>query len=54
MDSTLEVFLVSGRHDRNRNEPDDVKARIVAETLLPGALPVETFKVSQRIRDMSR
>ena len=37
MDSTLEVLPVGGGSRGNRKWPDEVKARIVAETLLPGA-----------------
>lgn len=37
MDTTLEVLRVGGRSRGNRKWPDEVKARIVAETLLPGA-----------------
>ncbi|MEN5279331.1 transposase [Brucella sp. TWI432] len=37
MDTTLEVLRVGSRSRRNRKWPNEVKARIVAETLLPGA-----------------
>lgn len=37
MEATLEVLPVGGRGRRNRKWPDEVKARVVAETLLPGA-----------------
>ena len=33
----MEVLPVGGRSRRNRKWPDEVKARVVAETLLPGA-----------------
>ncbi|OWJ84349.1 transposase [Haematobacter missouriensis] len=37
METTLEVLTVRGSGRHNRSWPDDVKTRIVAETLVPGA-----------------
>ena len=37
MEAALEVLPVGGRSRRNRKWPDEMKARVVAETLLPGA-----------------
>ncbi|WP_420703557.1 transposase, partial [Brucella intermedia] len=37
MECILEVFPVEGQSRRNRKWPDELKARIVAKTLLPGA-----------------
>lgn len=37
MGAALEVLPVVGRSRRNRKRPDEVKARVVAETLLSGA-----------------
>ncbi len=36
MESALEVLPIGDRSRRNRKWPDEVKARIVAETLVPG------------------
>lgn len=41
MDAPLELLTNGGRRRRNRQWPDEVKARIVAETLRPGATIIE-------------
>ncbi|WP_199260371.1 transposase [Paracoccus binzhouensis] len=44
METALEVLPVGGRGRRNRKWPAEVKARIVAETLLPGATANEVAR----------
>ena len=44
MDATLEVLTTGGGRRRNRKWPDEVKARIVAETLRPGATVAEVAR----------
>lgn len=44
MDATLEVLTTGGGCRRNRKWPDEVKARIVAETLRPGATVAEVAR----------
>lgn len=45
MDAPLELLTSGGRWRRNRQWPDEVKARIVSETLRPG---VRVSEVAQR------
>lgn len=45
MDAPLELLTSGGKRQRNRQWPDEAKARIVAETLRPGATVSE---VAQR------
>ncbi len=44
METALEFLPVGGRGRRNRKWPDEVKARVVAETLLPGATVNEVVR----------
>ena len=44
METTLEVLPVGGRGRRNRKWPDEVKARIVAETLRPGTVVADVAR----------
>lgn len=44
MDTTMEVLTIGGGRRRNRKWPDEVKARIVAETLRPGARVAEVAR----------
>lgn len=44
MDATMEVLTIGGGRRRNRKWPDEVKARIVAETLRPGARVAEVAR----------